>query len=702
MTAKLNYEFMKNFITKENLFILSILLVAFTISLLLRIGPLDYGWELNEFDPFYNFRATQFILENGLDNYYQWHDDLSWYPNGRNISATSQVFLHLFTALTFSIFNMGMSLYDYTIIFPAIIGSLTCFVLFGILRNIFGTTAGLFSALMFSISIPILSRGSAGWFKSEPLGLFLSLLSLWLFLSALNSKSTKNSIIRNTLSGIIFFLSLSAWGGNQFFLILLGLFILILPLIRNDSKNLIWKILPFTISIIAISFFIERPGTNFLFSLNGLVIILPTLFLIVSSFIIKHENQLIEKRNYLILLVSCIVLFSIFIILNNELEIISMPSFRYLNSINPFLTNTSPLVDSVSEHLTTNIHLSFLFHGPLLIFSGIGIWSIFTKNNSNHMVNEMRLLCIIFGILGAYMGATFTRLEVFTSLSLIILSSIGITILFKELFNSKFTHLRNYIKIIFIFGIFSFLIIPLTLTNVSPIYTNDYPQTILTGGAQGKYHSNDWIEALDWIKNNTDEDSKIISWWDYGYWIETKGERTTFIDNATIETRVIKNIAETFFSTPEDGWKRFHDMEADYVVIFLTGEKIPYVGEDNQNLYLLTGGGDETKKFWIAKIAEKNISEFLHDDFLSGTQKFWNDTLFGQLIPFSLVGYVDPQTNNQYFDYVPGTIAIYEKSIKYNSESDPFNLVFSSSGFSSEKNGLIKMILIYKINKNFI
>jgi hypothetical protein len=32
-----------------------------------------------EFDPFFNFRATEYIVENGFTEYFTWHDDKSWY-----------------------------------------------------------------------------------------------------------------------------------------------------------------------------------------------------------------------------------------------------------------------------------------------------------------------------------------------------------------------------------------------------------------------------------------------------------------------------------------------------------------------------------------------------------------------------------------------------------------------------------------------
>ena len=55
---------------------------------MVRSQAADYGFELNEFDPFFNYRATKFIIDNGLDAYFNWHDDMSWHPYGRDVSTT--------------------------------------------------------------------------------------------------------------------------------------------------------------------------------------------------------------------------------------------------------------------------------------------------------------------------------------------------------------------------------------------------------------------------------------------------------------------------------------------------------------------------------------------------------------------------------------------------------------------------------------
>ena len=81
--------------------------------------PLEYGFELNEFDPFFNYRAAQFMVESGLPAYLEWHDDLSWHPYGRDVSSTSQVMLHTTTAMLYQTFGMGSSLYDFCLLYTS-------------------------------------------------------------------------------------------------------------------------------------------------------------------------------------------------------------------------------------------------------------------------------------------------------------------------------------------------------------------------------------------------------------------------------------------------------------------------------------------------------------------------------------------------------------------------------------------------------
>ena len=691
----------------NHLLIIGILILSFSISVLLRFQPADFGFELNEFDPFFNYRATQYIVDNGIDAYFEWNDSLSWYPVGRDISSNSQVILHTTAAATYLLFGGGMDLYDFTILFPVVIASLSVIVIFALVRIIGGTTTGLFSALLFSISLPILIRSPLGWFKSEPLGLFLSLLAVYLLLSGINSNNKKISLIKLVGSGIFSGFSISAWGGNQFFIIPLSIFFITLPFLRNDHKFIVWAIPVYTVVTLLISLGFERVSSEFIFGLGGISLIVSTLFLI-SCILIQNKSSKNKSRNGLLFLLSLLIITPGILIINSDSQFLPSSSHRYLNALNPFLTTTDPLVDSVSEHATTTLGQSFLFHSVLMIFSGLGIWLIIKNiqnKKSNFIKNDMLSFTLILGIIGIYISSTFVRLEVFASISVILLASLGLSALTKEFFKNESDSKKSIGKLTkfpYAAGIIILLIIPLIYPVGSEVSTlTKTPPTILNGGTAYTIATNDWLDSLDWIKNNTPKDAVIASWWDYGYWISTMSERATLADNSTVSTDVIAKIANMLLSNPDTAWNSLNEMQANYVLVFVAGEKLNL--NSPESFYRLGGGGDESKKQWFMRIAGLDETKFLQSDGASGTDMFWNETLLGKMFPFTLLDYVNLNNlNDQSETYVPGMIAIYKKEIKYPSDGNgPLRLVYASSSFTEEKNGPMLGIFIYDVNKDY-
>jgi len=708
LLAKTKLVSIGNFDLKLNhLLIIGILVLSFTVSFLLRSQAADFGFELNEFDPFFNYRATQYIVDNGIGEYFEWNDSLSWYPIGRDVSANSQVILHLTAATTYWIFGAGLDLYDFTIIFPAVFGSLSAIVLFALVRVIGGTTAGLFSALLFSVSLPILIRGQIGWFKSEPLGLFFGLLAVYLLLSGINSKNKKVAFAKLIGAGIFTAFSLSAWGGNQFFIIPIGLFFITLPFLRIDHKFIICAIPLYTITTFLISLGFERVSSNFIFGMGGISLMVSTIFLVFCIFI-QNKSSKNKTRNGLLFLVALLIIAPNIMIINSDSQFLPLPSHRYLNALNPFLTTTDPLVDSVAEHATTTLAQSFLFHSVLMIFSGIGIWLIIKNiqnKNSSFIKNDMLSFSLILGLVGVYVSSTFVRLEVFASIAIIILASLGLTALTKEFFKNNHEAkkpISKLIKLPYVAGIIILLIIPMIYpVDANLITLSKAPPTILNGGSAFPVATTDWLDSMEWIKNNTPKDAVVAAWWDYGYWISTMGERATLADNSTTYTYIIENIAKMLLSNPDESWHLLQEMQADYILVFVAGQKL---GIDSpESFYTLRGGGDESKKQWFIKIAAYDESKYLHSDGSSGTDYFWNETMLGKMFPFSPLGYVNPNDFSQQFPtYVPGTIGIYGKDIKFPSDGDgPLRLVYASPSFVEEKPGPMIGVFIYEINKEY-
>ncbi len=758
----------------QHLLIIGILAISVSISMLLRVGPLQYGFELFEFDPFFNYRATNVILENGISEYINWTDEKSWHPFGRSISETSQVTLHITTAILYQTFGFGSTLYDFTIMFPLVIGALTAIPIFAFIRVLGGTTSGLFAALIFSVSMPIITRGFIGWFKSEPLGIFLAIIAMYLFVSATKFNKGKISLLKIIFAGLFLALGVSAWGGILFFVIAIGLYYFAIPFVRKDTNFMIWAIPSMSISLSIFSLLFER-SSAFLIGQAGLnalsfIIILPTIFVFTCEIIKKFSSKKTKIRNSTIFLISIIVS-GLGIILSGLTA--GLPTFRYLNAINPFLLSQDTLTDSVAEHSTTNLSLSFTLLSFLIVFALIGIWFLFSKKTIT-LKTDMRVFALIFGIIAIYISSAFVRLELFASIGVIILGSIGLAILSRKIFEQNN---KKISKIIFPAVIILLFCTPVIFpAGESWVDWTDFTPTILSGGSQYRsFTSDDWSESMNWVKENTPKDSVIAAWWDYGYWITTLSERTTIIDNATLIDWQIKKLAFTFMTSPDAAWhilgsdytkdiskylgkdmvdylggyqpneyrkldnsigymdseewnleygddckpifkseaKRLgipekscnpvtKGMDADYVLIYLNGERFFTQGSDVP-LYTLEGGGDDSKKSWFAKISNRQVSQYVQSDGITPTQYLMEETLFGKLTPFSIIKYVEPNTGRTFDQYYDGFIPVYVYDLKYDDpNNDPFFLVYASPSFYSSEPGIMSAILIYKINQDYI
>lgn len=55
---------------------------------------------------------------------------------------------------------------------------------------------------------------------------------------------------------------------------------------------------------------------------------------------------------------------------------------------------------------------------------------------------------------------------------------------------------------------------------IFPVYIINLPQK--------EYYTppDDWYSALIWVRDNTPDDARVITWWDYGYWVEYIAERS--------------------------------------------------------------------------------------------------------------------------------------------------------------------------------
>eukprot|EP00128_Syssomonas_multiformis_P010615 Colp12_sorted_trinity150504_noHs@32866 len=107
---------------------------------------------------------------------------------------------------------------------------------------------------------------------------------------------------------------------------------------------------------------------------------------------------------------------------------------------------------------------------------------------------------------------------------------------------------------------------------------------------------NDYQESYWWLRDNTPQDARVLSWWDYGYQIAGIGNRTTLADGNTWNLEHIALVGR-ILTSPE---KRAHQLArhvADYVLIWAG-----------------TGRDDLAKSPHIARIANSVFHDICPND----------------------------------------------------------------------------------------
>jgi dolichyl-diphosphooligosaccharide--protein glycosyltransferase len=721
----------------KHLLVIAVLALAFSCALIMRFYPIKYGYYLNEFDPYFDYRATKFIVDNGLNAYWQWHDTMSWYPEGRDVPGTSQSVLHITAAYLYQVFGRGMSLMDFTIAFPAIMGALTVIAVFALVRVLGGTTAGMFSALFWAFSPAIIQRGNLGWFKSEPLGLFFGILATYLFISAMKHKEVKYAIAKAIAGGLILGLANGSWGGIQYFSIPISLFFIALPFFRRDLTIPMYVAIAFTVLTLMTAAAFPRPGISFVLGLPGLAMMAGTAFLVIAYFVRKFSRPMVQTRNVAFALIAFVAIGIAFVAAGAYVS----PSFRYLNAINPFIGSIDPLVESVAEHFTPTVADYFTDFSVLLMFAGLGGWLAFRRRN------DTAIFALLLGITGVYVSATFARLLVFASVGIIVLAGLGLfevtrsIMAYRETAAAPATAPRltaatreerrkmefasrahstsgQVVKISYVIVMIMMLSIPLFYpSNSNWLSSADVPTAIANGGTGYRLQTEDWTEAMEWLSQNTEPDAVIASWWDYGYWITTLGNRPSLADNATLNHTRIQSIARMFVSDEESAMKIVQDLKADYLLVYVVGQ-VRFYGQTNTNgteaggdgerlsIYTLGQGGDESKKQWFMRIGGFDEANYIEEDGFTPKPEFWNNTLIGRLFPFEPLYYASfgAQGPSEIQEtWQPGLVGLYAQNVKYPADGgndQPLHLVYASPSFENEE-GLMFGIFIYKVNNDY-
>ncbi len=724
-------RFLRPRISHKSLIRGSILFLVLLIAFGIRILPLRWGYYLTEFDPYHQYRQTKYIVENGIFAWSNWRDYMSWYPGGSQISSISYPGLPvtastLYTILdTFGIrISQGSTLnpllsdpvYNLCVVFPAIMATLTCLVMYFLGKDLGGDKVGLFGAFFLALDSSYLGRTTVGWFDDETIGIFgLLLFILFFFRSIGSEKSLKNSVFYAVAAGLSLGYLSASWGAFRYPLAMTAILVLVLLVIKRYSSRLL---LSYAISFgIAFSIAANVPYLGFKFLLEESV--LPVYGVLALLCIAEINSRAQSFRKKLIYIIGLVVIVAaVFGVLWSTGMIRGLES-KFISVLNPAERVSLPLVESVAEHRPSAWGTFYYTYGFGIFFIPIGLFF------ATMMATNLSIFMIVYGLTSIYFASSMIRLNVLMSPVICLLWALALVRLFKPfaLFLKQSSQVMSRrIKLKSVIGketvglilILMFILFSLTYVvgtdflkgsqSQGPrVFSQAYSPATLAASSIPIRPTTDvtgWMDALYWMRNylppSTPLDAGgagtvVASWWDYGYWIRVIANRTTLVDNGTWNRTQIEKVALMFMSDVENATKILKEYNVTHVVIFDTVyASSDYAGYD-------ASYGEYGKFKWMIRIAGLNETDYGTDQQSESgvTQWVWSDygknsTLYQMILDgkYKTIGSSIPKV---YSDYV----ALNKFWPEFNSR---FKLVFPHPGYTNvATGGIYALVLVYEV-----
>lgn len=188
-------------------------------------------------DPWFNFRATKYLVSNGFYDFWDWFDDRTWHPLGRvtggtlypGLMVTSGVIYHALRALT-----IPVDIRNICVLLAPGFSGLTAFATY-LFTNEMSTSpsAGLLAAIFMGIAPGYISRSVAGSYDNEAIAIFLLVFTFYLWIKAIKL----GSAFWGALCALFYGYMVSAWGGYVFITNLIPLHVFVLVCMGRFSPR---------------------------------------------------------------------------------------------------------------------------------------------------------------------------------------------------------------------------------------------------------------------------------------------------------------------------------------------------------------------------------------------------------------------------------------------------------------------------------
>ncbi|MCO5603205.1 hypothetical protein L7F22_057352 [Adiantum nelumboides] len=613
---------LKNFRIKtkqqEMLLRVSVLMLIYVLAFATRLfSVLRYESMIHEFDPYFNYRTTLYLTQKGFYEFWNWFDYETWYPLGRIIGGTLYPGLMVTAALMYwalRLLSFAVHIRDVCVMTAPFFASNTTLVAYFFGKEIWDSGAGLVAAALIAICPGYISRSVAGSYDNEGVAIFALLFTFYLFVKAVKTGFLSWSVA----SAFAYFYMVSAWGGYIFIINLIPLYVLALLVTGRYSLRL--YIAYNTMYILGMLLAMQIRFVGFQHVQSGEHMAAMGVFFLTQVFYMVNwvKDQLDNPklfRTFLRVTVLCAVAVGgLALALGMATGYISPWTGRFYSLLDPtYAKDHIPIIASVSEHQPTAwSSFMFDFHALLILFPA-GLYYCFKR------LNDATIFIIIYGMTSLYFAGVMVRLILVAAPAMCLISAVAVSATLKNLFGL----LRSKIQVtlstkasgsakgsskgatdqslplqkkgafVLVLGVFYLLmsyVIHCTWVT-SEAYSS--PSIVLAARQSNgdKVIFDDFREAYYWLRHNTPEDAKVMSWWDYGYQITAMGNRTVIVDNNTWNNTHIATVGRAMSSYEDEAYEIMQELDVSYVLVVFGGVT-GYSSDDiNKFLWMVRIGG---------------------------------------------------------------------------------------------------------------
>ncbi|KAH8614138.1 putative Oligosaccharyl transferase STT3 subunit [Trypanosoma vivax] len=600
-----------------------------------------YGKVIHEFDPWFNYRATQYLSDNGWRAFFEWYDYMSWYPLGRPVGTTifpgmqiTGVVIHRILAAL----GHEMSINDICVYMPAWFGSIAT-VLASLIsyESSRSVTVAAFTAYFFAIVPAHLMRSMAGEFDNECVAVTAMLLTFYMWIRALRSEG---SWPIGALAGVAYGYMASTWGGYVFVLNMVALHTatsVIVDWVRGTYNAGLVKAYSLFF-VVGTSIAVNVPPVHWMpfRSLEQLMALLGFFLMWALHFseYLRHRDKLpILCRKTLrirarVLLASVALLTTLSVILE-QFGFFSPVSYRVRALFMKHTHTGNPLVDSVAEHQPSSMDA---FWGYLHVcFFGWIFGYFFVLISSSVQYCPGKSFLLLYSVIAFYFSLKMSRLLLLSAPVAAALTGYAVGDLIDavvELFSGSVpvntvsrkqhkstkeraptsrTHpitmiwnnafdphrARGRVVLVALVAICCQFFLSSWFRTYSEEFADaiSNPQIMMRGRLSNgqEVMIDDYYVSYLWLRNNTPEDARILSWWDYGYQVTGIGNRTSLADGNTWNHEHIATIGKLLTSPVQESHSLVRHL-ADYVLIWAGEEgsdlmKSPHMARIGNSVY---------------------------------------------------------------------------------------------------------------------